>query len=153
MRSFTCGADRLQQMVAHICKRSASPKTLHPSLWRHVSVCERHWAAEWKSLWWLLLLWGISTSSTSSLPCHKGSHAHSAFCNTRIYLSDFTTAKRSDTRANFSDTMTSKELWKWLIVAASDSDWMWKDEMSVRPNSRLSALIWEDLGHRFLNAP
>lgn len=101
MRSFTCGADRLQQMVAHICKRSASPKTLHPSLWRHVSVCERHWAAEWKSLWWLLLLWGISTSSTSSLPCHKGSHAHSAFCNTRIYLSDFTTAKRSDTRANF----------------------------------------------------
>lgn len=39
------------------------------------SVYKRRGAGEEKSLWWRLLLWGISTSSRSTLACHGG-HAH-----------------------------------------------------------------------------
>lgn len=35
-------------------------------------VRARQGEAEQKSLWWLLLLWGVSTSSTSTPPCHEG---------------------------------------------------------------------------------
>lgn len=41
-----------------------------------VCVYERKGAAEERSLWWRLLLWGISTSSRSTLPCHGAPHTH-----------------------------------------------------------------------------